>query len=112
MLISNIIQTRFGARLSIFAYRTISASIHNSGVEYPVHPIDTIAATSDGAGGVICFSGFPFSDGFSNSEDLLIGDSFLRNVYSLYDYGSFLNESTTPFIQLLSVSHIIHFVIM
>ena len=69
-----------------------------------MHPIDTVTATSDGLGGVICFSGFPFSDGFSNSEDFLIGDSFLRNVYSLYDFGAFLNESTTPFIQLLSVS--------
>lgn len=82
----------------------INVSFVFGGVEYPVHPIDTIAATSDGAGGVICFSGFPFSDGFSNSEDFLIGDSFLRNVYSLYDYGSFLNESTTPFIQLLSTT--------
>lgn len=73
-----------------------------SGVEYPVHPIDTVAATTDDSGSsVICYSGFTF--GTSGSEDLLLGDSFLRNVYSLYDYGSFLNESSTPYIQLLSV---------
>ncbi|PAV20460.1 NADP+-dependent D-mannitol dehydrogenase [Pyrrhoderma noxium] len=83
----------------------INVSFVFGGIEYPVHPIDTVTATSDGLGGVICFSGFPFSDGFSNSEDFLIGDSFLRNVYSLYDFGAFLNESTTPFIQLLSTTN-------
>ena len=80
----------------------VNLSFIFSGVEYPVHPIDTVAATIDDSGtSVICYSGFMFGE--SGSEDFLLGDSFLRNVYSLYDYGSFLNESTTPYIQLLSV---------
>ncbi len=42
------------------------------------------------------------------SEDLLLGDTFLRNVYSLFDFGSFITGNTnTPFIQLLSVRVIV-----
>lgn len=79
----------------------LNVSFVFAGVEYPVHPIDTVSATTDDTGAVLCFSGFTFGE--SGSEDFLLGDSFLRNVYSLYDYGAFLNESSTPFIQLLSV---------
>ena len=80
----------------------ISLSFVFGGIEYPMHPIDTVAATTDGNGGVVCYSGFPVGDG--STEDLLLGDSFLRNVYSVFDYGSFFNETSKPYIQLLSVS--------
>lgn len=78
--------------------------LSNSGIEYPVHPIDTVTATLDDNNQVMCFSGFPASDGTSTSEDLLLGDSFLRNVYSLYNFGQFVGETDAPFIQLLSVT--------
>lgn len=32
-----------------------------SGVEIPIHPIDTVQAVSDGNGGVICVAGFDVS---------------------------------------------------
>ena len=80
----------------------ISLSFIFNGIEYPIHPIDTVAAQSDGEGGVVCFSGFPV--GSDDSEDFLLGDSFLRNVYTVFNYGSFFNESSSPSIQLLSVS--------
>ncbi|THH09569.1 hypothetical protein EW145_g1912 [Phellinidium pouzarii] len=76
-----------------------------AGMEFPVHPIDTVTATTDDNGNIVCYSGFPFSDGSDSSEDFLLGDSFLRNVYSLYDYGSFFNESASPFIQLLATTN-------
>ena len=79
----------------------LNVSFVFGGIEYPVHPIDTVTATTDFNGGVVCFSGFTIGE--SNSEDFLLGDSFLRNVYSLYDFGAFFNESSTPFVQLLSV---------
>ena len=82
----------------------IALSFVFGGVEYPVHPIDTVAATTDDSGNIICYSGFPFSDGSSSSEDFLLGDSFLRNVYQLYSYGSFASGSQTPYIQLLSTT--------
>ncbi|KAL5521820.1 hypothetical protein ACEPAF_2568 [Sanghuangporus sanghuang] len=80
----------------------LNVSFVFSGIEYPVHPIDTVAATRDDSGNVVCYSGFAIGE--DNSEDWLLGDSFLRNVFALYDYGSFFNESSTPYIQLLSTT--------
>lgn len=40
--------------------------------------------------------------------DFLLGDSFLRNVYSLYDFGNWTTAGTDgPFMQILSVSLIL-----
>jgi hypothetical protein len=69
-----------------------------------VHPIDTVAAGLADDGSIACFSGFPVGDA-GDSEDLLIGDSFLRNVYSLFDFGSFTgNGTTTPFVQMVGLT--------
>ena len=38
-----------------------------------------------------------------DGQDFLLGDSFLRNVYAVFDYGSFVGRNNTPFIQLLNV---------
>ncbi|KAH8110313.1 aspartic peptidase domain-containing protein [Phellopilus nigrolimitatus] len=81
----------------------INVSFVFDGQEFAVHPIDTVQATTDDSGKVVCYSGFPFLDGTSRSEDFLLGDSFLRNVYSLFSYGSFLSGSASPYIQLLNV---------
>jgi len=83
----------------------INVSVVFAGVEYPVHPIDTVVATLDDNNQITCFSGFTTSSG-DTSEDFLLGDSFLRNVYSLFDFGSFIsNSSSAPFIQLLSTTN-------
>lgn len=84
----------------------INVSFVFGGVEYPIHPIDTVTATLDTNNDVACFSGFPSSGGTDTDEDLLLGDTFLRNVYSLFDFGSFITGNTnTPFIQLLSTTN-------
>lgn len=91
----------------VFILMCFVCSIEHSGVSYPVHPIDAISATTDDNGEVVCFSGFPMSDGASDSEDFLLGDSFLRNVYSLFAFGketSTANGAPPSYIQLQSVS--------
>ena len=36
--------------------------------------------------------------------DLILGDTFLRNVYALFDYGNWTRaDDGPPFVQLLSV---------
>lgn len=41
---------------------------------------------------------------FSAAADVILGDTFLRNVYTLYNFGNWTRESDPPpFIQLLSV---------
>ncbi|TDL18812.1 acid protease [Rickenella mellea] len=82
----------------------IDLSFVFSGIAYPVHPIDTVQAGATTKGTVACFGGFQVSSGGDPDEDFLLGDSFLRNVYSLYDFGSFIAGTTPPFLQLLSTT--------
>ncbi|TDL18821.1 acid protease [Rickenella mellea] len=85
----------------------IDLSFVFGGLAYPVHPIDTVQALPDSKGKVNCFSGFwVSSQGEYLSEDFVLGDSFLRNVYTLYDFGSFISGTTAPFIQLLSTTNV------
>ncbi|TDL18837.1 acid protease [Rickenella mellea] len=83
----------------------IDLSFVFGGVAYPVHPIDTVNAFANGTAPV-CFGAFTVpSEGHEPpAEDFVLGDSFLRNVYSLYDFGSFISGTTPPFIQLLSTT--------
>lgn len=81
-------------------------------------------ALSDGQGNIICVSGFFIDDPDPNvagkyelpdwvylilkqcidGQDFLLGDSFFRNVYALFNYGAFIGQDHAPFVQLLSVS--------
>jgi len=81
----------------------LNVSFVFNGTEYPVHPIDTVQAGLDN-GELTCFGGFMSNGGQDNAEDMILGDSFLRNVYAVFNYGDFIDNSTTalPFIQLLS----------
>ncbi|KAL5531426.1 hypothetical protein ACEPAG_4303 [Sanghuangporus baumii] len=84
----------------------VNVSFIFGGVEYPVHPIDTIQATLGTDGSIACFSGFPPTDVDPNesTEDFLLGDSFMRNVYAVFNFGSFINGTSSPTIQLLSTT--------
>ncbi|TDL20611.1 acid protease [Rickenella mellea] len=87
----------------------IDLSFVFGGIAYPMHPVDTVQATQNptAKGTVACFGGFQVSSGQDLDDDFLLGDSFLRNVYTLYDFGSFISGTTTPpFIQLLSTTNV------
>ncbi|TDL13727.1 acid protease [Rickenella mellea] len=88
----------------------IDLSFVFGGIAYPMHPADTVQATQNptAKGTVACFGGFQVSTGQDSDDDFLLGDSFLRNVYTLYDFGSFISGTTTPpFIQLLSTTNVL-----
>ncbi|TFY78578.1 hypothetical protein EWM64_g5432 [Hericium alpestre] len=70
---------------------------------------------SDGSTGTYCVSAYPpiayppitLSSQFASTFDLLLGDSFLRNVYASFDYGEMDNSGNMvgdPFVQLLSTT--------
>ncbi|KAL5537140.1 hypothetical protein ACEPAF_963 [Sanghuangporus sanghuang] len=84
----------------------VNVSFIFGGVEYPVHPIDTIQATLGTDGSIACFSGFLPTDVDPNesTEDFLLGDSFMRNVYAVFSFGSFISGTNPPTIQLLSTT--------
>ncbi|KAL1752852.1 aspartic peptidase domain-containing protein [Schizophyllum commune] len=90
-----------------------------SGQEYPVHPMDTtldpgavgITGVQNSEGVDSCIGTFQpisFETGDSPNYDMILGMSFLRNVYALFDYGDFLvdqkDKKADPYIQFLSIT--------
>ncbi|OCH94610.1 acid protease [Obba rivulosa] len=70
---------------------------------YPVHPIDTVIVWSVENGSPICAGAFTSS--YESGVDFLLGDTFLRNVLAVFDFGYLARVGDTqPFVQLLSVT--------
>jgi saccharopepsin len=80
------------------------------GRRFPVHPLDIISPSLTATDNTTCYGTFipqSFSVGVGEF-DLLLGDMFLRNVYSLYDLGDFMDDKRTmgnPYIKLLSITN-------
>ncbi|KAJ6500805.1 aspartic peptidase domain-containing protein [Mycena sanguinolenta] len=75
-----------------------------AGQEFPIHPLDltdlTVLVGPDGKNYTVC-TGSATNGGpiLGPGLDALYGDSFLRNVYSVFSFG---NDSTPPHVQLLA----------
>jgi len=82
------------------------------GVNYYIHPLDAIIVGGEYDDGTpVCVGTFqpnPLSFG-SELFDMVLGDAFLRNVYTYINFGNFEDENvqTTqpPFIQLLNLTN-------
>ncbi|KAH9935100.1 acid protease [Epithele typhae] len=82
-----------------------------SGQDIPVHPLDltltTVFSTPSGniTGCLGSFQGLTLDPTEFVGFDLILGDSFLRNVYASYNYGNYQPNTTFdgqgPFVQLL-----------
>ncbi|CCM06639.1 uncharacterized protein FIBRA_08920 [Fibroporia radiculosa] len=94
----------------------LNISFKFGGVDYPISPLDTSSSEFDvvnSAGDPVCVGAFqPISSAFSllGEYDIILGMSFMRNVYALFDYGDFVEDTSTdlgsPFIQLLSTTNV------
>ncbi|KAJ6584274.1 aspartic peptidase domain-containing protein [Mycena sp. CBHHK59/15] len=76
------------------------------GQEFPIHPLDLTDFMQlpgpDGKNHTFCIGSITSGGSITSPStgfDALYGDSFLRNVYSVFGFG---NDTTTPFVQLLS----------
>ncbi|THV03006.1 acid protease [Dendrothele bispora CBS 962.96] len=93
------------------------------GVRYPIHPLDatlkpSIMGMPDGSvvnsnGDECCIGMFQpvsFDTGSDPTYDIILGMSFLRNVYALFNYGDFIDGSMTnrgdPYMQILSTTDV------
>ncbi|KAK7468975.1 hypothetical protein VKT23_003473 [Stygiomarasmius scandens] len=104
---------------------TIEANItwKIGGTRYPIHPLDatlkpSIMGMSDDAvvnsnGDECCigmFQPMSFDRGDDPTYDIILGMSFLRNVYALFNYGDFIEGSSTdrgdPYLQMLSTTDV------
>ncbi|KAI0784374.1 aspartic peptidase domain-containing protein [Abortiporus biennis] len=84
----------------------LNVSLIFAGQEYPIHPLDVIAVTSsDDDKTAICVGTLQYSSTADTRQDAILGDSFMRNVYSLFNLGNFTTGGdVNPYIQLLSVT--------
>ncbi|KAJ7222427.1 aspartic peptidase domain-containing protein [Mycena pura] len=80
------------------------------GQDYPIHPLDVtdieVITSPDGTTNyTVCVGAFTdVGTIVEGASDALFGDSFLRNVYSVFDFGTGGGNTQTPFVQLLSVT--------
>ncbi|EMD36871.1 hypothetical protein CERSUDRAFT_114789 [Gelatoporia subvermispora B] len=71
--------------------------------EYPVHPIDSVIVWTVENGQPICAGAITSS--YESGVDFLLGDTFLRNVLTVFDFGTLVSDGTNPpFVQLLSIT--------
>ncbi|KAJ7881742.1 aspartic peptidase domain-containing protein [Mycena olivaceomarginata] len=83
----------------------VSFSAIFGGQPYPVHPLDMTEMRTrvgpDGVNYTYCVGSVTNGGTISSgSTDATFGDSFMRNVYSVFSFGD--NTTATPYIQLMS----------
>ncbi|KAL4248862.1 peptidase A1 family protein [Abortiporus biennis] len=80
----------------------LNVSVVFFGQEYLIHPLDLMTIfTYNGTD--ICLSTFLSSN--DSDKNMNLGDSFMRNIYTLFNFGNFTRSSDeNPYIQLLSVT--------
>jgi len=92
----------------------LNISISIGGSKFPVHPLDTSSKDlgfTDANGNFVCIGVFqPITSAFSlaGQFDLILGMAFLRNTYTLLNYGDFIeggDASASPFLQFLSTTN-------
>jgi len=85
----------------------LTASFTIGGVKYPIHPLDLVLNFNGKCYGSFQPSTITFADA-SSQFDMILGMAFLRNTYTLIDFGDFVDANKTekeaPFIQLLSLT--------
>ncbi|KAF5369411.1 hypothetical protein D9758_002624 [Tetrapyrgos nigripes] len=94
----------------------VNVSFFFGGNEYPVSPLDlNVPVGKDPNGQEVCIAYYQqISDSLLQNQadfgafDMILGPAFLRNVYTLINFGNFVGGSTSnvapPFIQLLSIA--------
>ncbi|KAF9046535.1 aspartic peptidase domain-containing protein [Panaeolus papilionaceus] len=107
-----------GGAWTLPCVQEVNVTFRFGGRSYPMHPLDmTIDPESIGLPEVISSDGeracigtfqpFTYDRGARPNYDMVLGMAFMRNVYTLFDYGDFIQGSTTladPYIQLLSIT--------
>ncbi|KAK7681853.1 hypothetical protein QCA50_015200 [Cerrena zonata] len=83
----------------------INVTMVFGGLKSPMNPLDLVLpAGVDDDGSIICVGVMSYTpDG--SGLDFILGDVFMRNVYSLFDFGNWAKVGDSdPFVQVLSVT--------
>ncbi|KAF6742036.1 aspartic peptidase domain-containing protein [Ephemerocybe angulata] len=98
--------TQRGVRVWILPCNTTTVvEFTFSGQKYPIHPLDLSTMSKEvavsGANHTACFSSIGGINNLGGNEfEASLGDIFLRNVYSVYDFGD--GPGGEPYMQLLA----------
>ncbi|KAG7445719.1 aspartic peptidase A1 [Guyanagaster necrorhizus] len=91
----------------------LNVSFNFGGQNYPVHPLDTVDDNFDiknANGSRVCIGAFqPITTAFSilGNYDMIMGMNFLRNTYTLMNYGNWVDDNANdPYLQLLSITNV------
>jgi len=94
----------------------LNISFNFGGVNIPIHPLDTVNNDfhyKDSNGNPACVGAFqPITSAFSllGTYDMILGMGFLRNTYTLLDYGNWVdlssNDRSNPYVQFLPVTNV------
>lgn len=92
----------------------INVSFEFGGVQVPIHPLDTVMSEfnyKNANGASACVGSFqPITSAFSllGEYDMVLGMSFLRNVYTYIDFGDFVKGGSfdyDPFVYLMPITN-------
>lgn len=78
-------------------------------MEFPVNPLDLTRVISfdvhkTGKNETICVNAFMSGDMAEVELDIILGDAFMRNAYSLFNFGNWTTPGAEPaYMQILSV---------
>jgi hypothetical protein len=83
----------------------IAVTFKFGGVSYPVHPLDTVSKAIS-ASNTTCVGAFqPIGFDSHGLLDMVLGMGFLRSVYMLNSFGTFVSpNASAPYVQLLSLT--------
>jgi len=110
---SNIPQTKFSTTDDVWVVpcnASVNVVATFGGQAFPIHPLDVtdmqVITSPDGLRNyTACIGAFTDVGSIVDGEsDALFGDSFLRNSYTVFDFGTGGTSKSNPFVQMLPVT--------
>jgi len=86
--------------------KQMALSFNFGGEEFPVHPLDMSWPDPTDPSQTSCIGALQYSNTLGQSGDFILGSSFLKNVYSIYQYPDNIARSTwQPTVGLISLTN-------
>ncbi|KAI0782057.1 aspartic peptidase domain-containing protein [Abortiporus biennis] len=85
----------------------LNVSMVFAGKEYPMNPLDLIRLLPDDDNSTVACVNSITGSTLNPNVDAILGDIFMRNVYTLYNFGNFTTPGNAqPYMQLLSTTNL------
>ncbi|RSH79075.1 uncharacterized protein EHS24_002007 [Apiotrichum porosum] len=87
--------------------KQLAYTVTIGGEDYPIHPLDMSWTDPDDVSMATCIGAIQYVTNLGTSTDFVLGSSFLKNVYSVYQYPDQKKSSSTwqPTVGLVSLTN-------